>query len=500
MAALGLATALALGLGMVLTRALTRPLARLAAEARAVGTATRPAVSVAGPPEVRALANELNAMAEELHERFSESERAKTRLAFLAGASQVLASSLDYQTTLNTAAQLAIPDIADWCVVSLWGDGTITDYAVAHSDAANTERFRSLREKYPFDPGSPRGPGPVIRTGTSELYPDVTTEILAGFGRGREYAEQLAPLGFVSAMVVPLRGTQEITGAISLFSAESGRRFGPEDLAFAEDLGRRAGLAVENARLYDRAQRISAELRVANEAKDEFLGMISHEMRTPITVIYGGARMLVSRGDRIDTAQRDELIHDIERESERLFRIVEDLLVLARVELGGELPKKAVDLVDLARRVAERSRRGLQDVSIERIGDVPAALGEPTYIEQVVRNLVENAHKYGPPGGEIVLRIQREEDDRVRLSVLDRGPGVDPAEVDLIFDRFYRSSRTATAARGAGMGLAVCRRLVEAQGGRIWASAREGGGLEVSFTLPVATPEPLGLVAAAAPS
>ena len=226
-------------------------------------------------------------------------------------------------------------------------------------------------------------------------------------------------------------------------------------------------------------------LREALEAKDEFLGLMSHELRTPITAIYGGARMLRSRADRLDDDSKREILQDIEGESERLFGMVENLLTLSRLELGATAATEPVLLqraIDKVVRVYQ-GRRPNCDISIEIESGLAPVAAQPAWVELVVRNLISNADKYSPDGSPIEIRARRAGGE-VEVLVLDRGPGVAPGESDKIFQAFYRSEKAARRAGGIGMGLTVCKRLTEAQNGRIWASPREGGGLEIGFTLP----------------
>lgn len=236
-------------------------------------------------------------------------------------------------------------------------------------------------------------------------------------------------------------------------------------------------MAADNAMLY-------AEARRANDAKDEFLGMMSHELRTPITVIHGGSRVLRARMDHLDEETRSGLLSDIERESERLSRMLENLLALARAELDREVILEPV----LLQRLLPRLLASLQsdtgrEVRFATDGELPAVSAEPGYIEHVVRNLVGNAVKYSPSDSSIDVIVQTC-GPGASVRVLDRGFGISEEEAGRIFERFYRSDRTSRLASGAGLGLAVCKRLVEAMSGRIWATPREGGGLEVGFSLP----------------
>jgi K+-sensing histidine kinase KdpD len=338
---------------------------------------------------------------------------------------------------------------------------------------------RILEERYPYNPNEPMGITKVLRTGESEFYPHVPDVLVKAAAKDATHLRLLRRLGIKSAMAVALRARGRILGVLTLAITESSQRYTEADLAVAEELGRRAGLALDNATLY-------LDLEKALEAKTEFLGLMSHELRTPITTIYGGARLIRSRGDRLDDEQKDRLVADIEQESERLFRMVEDLLALARVELGQTVTTEPLLMQRLVEKVAtafcqRRSSRTL-DLDIEQ--DLPAVAAQAVYVEQVLRNLLSNADKYSPAGLAIDIRVRRGEGG-VDVSVLDRGSGVAPEETEQIFERFYRSDAAPRRASGAGLGLTVCKRLIEAQNGHVWARPNEFGGLEVGFTLPI---------------
>lgn len=417
----------------------------------------------------------------------AEAEAAGQRAAFLAKTSEVLSSSLDYEISLTSLAQLCVPHIADWCAIDVVGEeGEIKRVAVEHSDPAKVQLARELRERFPPDPSEDVGIPRILRTGQGEFYANIDESVLEAGVQNKEMLALLKHLGLRSAMIVPLQARGRTLGVLTLVTAESGRVYKQEDMAFAQELARRAGLAVDNARLYSKSQRVQEELRIANEAKDEFLGMVSHELRTPITTIYGGSRLLGSQSARLDDESQAEILKDIEQEAERLHRIVEDLLVLARMELGQELVTEPV-LVQrvVAKTVASLAkRRPMRTVSVHCEKETAAVSASPGYLEQILRNLLNNADKYSPVGEPIDIVVQDAEGGVV-ITVADRGSGIPAEEAELIFERFYRSGRTAKQAGGAGIGLTVCKRLVEAQSGRIWARPRAGGGTEVSSFLPL---------------
>ena len=225
------------------------------------------------------------------------------------------------------------------------------------------------------------------------------------------------------------------------------------------------------------------ELRSVQTSREAFVGVLSHELRTPITTIYAASKML--QRDQ-SPATRNELLTDIEAESDRLYRLVEDLLVLTRIERENlELADQPVLVGPIVRRViaAERGRNPKANLTLRVATSLPMARGEDTYVEQVVRNLVGNAIKYGPPGG-VVEVIAEADDAGVRVRVLDDGPGISVHDGDRVFELLYRSPATAAQAAGSGIGLFVSRRLAVAMGGGISARRRPEGGSEFIFEMP----------------
>ncbi len=196
----------------------------------------------------------------------TERKKAEDAQRFLAEASDVLASSLDYRTTLASVARLAVPTLADWSAVDvLEGDGSVERLAVEHTDSEKVRLAYELEQLYPPDPDVPRGVHHVLRTGEPEMMSEIPQELVDQTARDEGHRELLRKLALRSYMIVPLVARGRTLGAISLVAAESGRRYGEVDLALALELGRRAALAVDNARLYEEAQRELAERRWAQE-------------------------------------------------------------------------------------------------------------------------------------------------------------------------------------------------------------------------------------------
>ena len=232
------------------------------------------------------------------------------------------------------------------------------------------------------------------------------------------------------------------------------------------------------------------ELREIQASREAFLGVLSHELRTPITTIYGGAKMLL----RADAADRRELLTDIAAESDRLYRLVEDLLVLTRIERETlEIADQPMLIGPIVDRVvtAERAREPDARVATRVPDGLPMVRGEDTYVEQIIRNLVGNAIKYGPRGGTVEV-VAEPIPGGVAVCVLDEGPGIADLESDRVFDLLYRSPATAAQAAGSGIGLYVSRRLADAMGGSITAQRRPTGGAAFRLEL-AAYREPIDL-------
>jgi K+-sensing histidine kinase KdpD len=406
--------------------------------ARAIANLSAAAITAAQ------LAESHRAAEEELRQRVADQQRAETGLSLLAHAGVILNESLDYNTTLTNLTRSVVPGLGDWCSVHVVEEGEVKLVATSHANPAKMAWAAELRQRYPErrDPDAPRALYRVIRTGQSEMMARIPEELLAQAmaNLDEERARIISELQLNAYICVPLRTRTEVIGALTLIYAESGRTYDQRDLELAEEFGRRAGLAVEKARLFTRSETARAELERSNQAKDEFLGIVSHELRTPVTTIYGSARLINVRGAQLDEATRATLLEGIESESAKMVRLIENLLLLARLELGQSVEKSTVEIVPLLEHIANPAKLARR-VNLHLDSSVTCVAGQPTYLEQVLTNLLENADKYSPPDEVIDLVVEKQGDLAV-FRVQDRGPGVAPEELSLIFDSFYRSERT----------------------------------------------------------
>lgn len=423
----------------------------------------------------------------DLQEREQAFERANEMLRFLLDTSTELSRTLDLDEMLAALTSGATPRVADWCVIVTLENGQPQARAASHRDPQWIERVRRLQEDFPFAPGPETPLMRALVDGVPAFLPEIPDGLMMAAATSDEHLERLKELGLRSAIIVPIRGSQRVYGVMTFVMSDSGRRYTPEDFSTLQDLVHRAALAFDNATLFQEATQREQELTRANEAQDEFMGMMSHELRTPLTIINGGARVLRSRANELDSGTKDEILADIEGESDRLFRMVENLLSLAHLQFSEPFEVEPVHAGHLAEEIVStfRSRRPDREVLLEIERGAETFAAQPVYFGQVLRNLLSNADKYSPRGAPIEIKIGRAREGLGEIKVLDRGVGIEPAETQLIFERFYRSERTARLVGGSGVGLALCKRLVEAMSGQIWARPREGGGLEVGFSLPL---------------
>jgi len=512
-----------------------------------------------------------------------DQKRAEEAQRFLVEAGAVLAASLNYPATLAAVAKLAVPRIADWARVDVIEDGRLRTLAIEHVDPKKIELAFELARRYPENADAEQGPPLVLRTGKSELAPDISEERLAELAQDDFHLGLVRELGLQSYMCVPLVVQGELLGVISLVSAESGRRYGPQDLALAEELARRAGTAVENAKLYreveERAQAARvletvadgvflvdtdgivrlwnrgaetisgvrrdeivgrrldelfpgwehvgteaqampferdgrehwvslggvpfddgvvyafqdvSDERILEQIRQDLVATVSHELRTPLAAIYGSA-MTLNRDDiELPDDLQATLLGVIVEESTRLTTIVNDLLLASQLDAGRlDVHIERFDARALGESVLEAARTHLPDGVRLELGpvseDVPPVAADEAQLRQVLDNLLENAIKYSPDGGDVRLGVESA-DGAVRFSVADSGLGIPASEQDRIFEKFYRLDPDMTGGiGGTGLGLYIARELVRRVGGRVWVEPNDGPGSVFYVEIPAET-------------
>jgi signal transduction histidine kinase len=418
----------------------------------------------------------------------ARAEAAERRSSFLAKASGVLASSLDYRATLSSVARLSVPEMGDWCIVDVAdADGRLQRLAVHHADPSKVEALRTLWELYPEAPNQPFGSGKVFETGEAEVTPEITDEMLHSFARDEPHYAILRDLGFKSYMSLPLSVRGRTIGVLSFAAAESDIRYREEDLEFGRHLARRASLAIDNARLYH-------ESREAVGARDDFLSIASHELKTPVTTLQLQIQSLLRRAevDPSPAAQASVArLAAADRQVIRLTKLINELLDISRITGRGlELELEPVELSAVVRDVVAR-----HDVELERarceirldLEPSPSGTWDRMRVEQIVSNLLSNAIKYGA-GQPIEIRVDGDE-KAARLTVRDRGIGIPPENQARVFQRFERAVSKSNYG-GFGLGLWIVRQIVDAHGGEIHVTSTPGQGSSFTVELPRAPQRP----------
>lgn len=534
-------------------------------------------------------------------------KRAEAGQRLLAEAGSVLTASLNVAATLEMVVRSAVGPLADWASAYLQRrDGTVAPIAVAHADPAKVAWARAVQARFPFDPDAPTGVAKVLRTGRAEHYPVIADAMIEAATDDAELRKVLREIGLTSAVIVPLIARGETIGALAFYAAESGRRYDERDLEFAEELGRRVGLAIDNTRLFTEVQAAEARYRAlftgstvgvlladgdgrvvdANAAAeamlgtagDELIGLqlgdgvlltdqaaetaafaqlshegewrgevelrrtdgtelpaqveavalnlpegraylvqwldaterrerdqlreevfaaVSHDLKNPLTAVRANAQMMarrLRRGEQVDPARLAEGLANIDVASGRMVALIDDIVDAARLRAGEPLAlnPEPVDLVELADRCVAQYRPTTGDHELRLAAEVPEVSGvwDPRRLELVVGNLLTNAFKYSPQGGEIVVRVAREVDGTgawAVLSVCDPGIGIPAADLPHVFDRFHRAANVGAIA-GTGLGLAGVAQIVAQHGGTISVESTEGQGSTFIVKLPLETP------------
>jgi PAS domain S-box-containing protein len=552
------------------------------------------------PPDRRALKIALGRQAALALERarFSAAEQAlRERLSFLAEATALLTSSLELDRTLERLTELAVPQLADWCAISMLVEetGEIEQLVVAHTDPERKrwaeemrERSRTIHVDDEFDLTAQ-----VIRTAEPVFLREVPQELLdEAARRDPNAAEALREISIQSAITLPLRAGERTFGALTLV-AES-RELEDSDFELAQELAARAAIAVDNARLYREAERRAeaalalayvgdgvvlldhdgrvrfwnaaaaaitgvreadavgrhptevlpaweeltrlAELADAatpararpvtvpietasgdrwvamtgvafdegvvyalrdvsdeqafERARSDFVATASHELRTPLAAVYGAARTLRRTDIEIPAEQHDRFLDIIVSETERLTAIVSQILLAGQLEEGRvDMATAATDLSPLVESVLDSARLRAPDqieLRLEQNGSPAVALADEDKLRQVVVNLLDNAIKYSPDGGEVAVELAGGH-GRVRLTVRDHGLGIPPGEQERIFEKFYRLDPALTrGVGGSGLGLFISRELVSRMGGSLSVLSQPGEGAAFVVDLPAA--------------
>jgi signal transduction histidine kinase/ActR/RegA family two-component response regulator len=418
----------------------------------------------------------------------AEAEAQERRSTFLAEASRLLASSLDYRTTLTSVASLAVPILADWCFVDIIEKNLVVfdNPIIVAFEPEKEALIRELRERYPPPADADFGAPKVLRTGQPEMVTEIPESLVLSIAQDAEHLSLMRQLNAQSYMIVPLIAGKRKLGTIAFVLGQPERRYQKADLAMATELAQRAAIAIDNAMLYREAWE-------ANRIKDEFLAIVSHELRTPLNSMLGWAKLL--RQGKLNQATAAKALETIERNAEVQKKLIEDILDVSRIVQGKiRLNLRPLHLIPVINAVSESIHPIAQAKAIQFQSlldpNVAQVTGDADRLQQVLWNLLSNAVKFTPSGGRIEIRLEQV-NSMAQITVSDTGAGISADFLPYVFERFRQADGTSTRANGGlGLGLAIVRHLVEMHNGTVYATS-DGEGLGATFMvqLPIRTEE-----------
>jgi PAS domain S-box-containing protein len=412
-------------------------------------------------------------------------EISERRARFLAEASEALAASLDEEEIYQEVVRIAVPFLADICIVDRLEEGFARIAAVNQSSKASPDVISRLSEYYPIGLHDHYLVAEVLRSGRPRIFGDVSrlSELAAQFQGERTEAPLLKALSAQSAIVVPLIKRGEILGAISFIIIDSARPYDLTEITLAQELGRRVSTAVDHALLYTTAQEAQHKAEMASRAKDRFLAMLSHELRTPLTPILFSSSLLAEEPTLSETMR--EHLRVIVKNAQLEARLVDDLLDVTRISRGKfHLNFGIADAHEVLRTVLETCSADLANKQLRLSVELEATnyqlRADVDRLQQVFWNLLRNAIKFTPPAGWIAIRSMNLRSDLFRVEIQDSGKGIAPGVAAKIFDPFEQGERSD----GLGLGLAICKSIAELHGGRIGASS-PGPGKGATFVVEI---------------
>lgn len=410
----------------------------------------------------------------------TEQKRVEDEQRFLAEVGRVLASSLDYEETMTRIAELAVRDMADYCIIDLFEDHEVRRVKVACRDPAKIE----LCEVFKHVQIGRRGAHPlwsVLDSRRPLLLARPSQEEIAALAESEEHLRALQAVDIRSMLAVPLLVHARLLGTMALVSSSPARTYGPADVRLAEQLAQRAALSIVNARLLREARR-------ATQARDEVLGVVAHDLRNPLSTILLQAASLQRR---TEAAQVLKSLAVVERAARRMDRLIHDLLDVTRMEAGElAVAPRRLSARQLVVDACETQRPIVAAAALALHLELPAALpdvwADRDRLLQVFENLIGNAVKFTPAGGRIAVGAAPR-DGEVMFWVTDSGRGIAAEDLPYLFDRFWQARKAQ--GRSAGLGLSIVKSVVESHYGRVWVDSAPARGSTFFFTIPTAERE-----------
>ncbi|HMI56896.1 MAG TPA: ATP-binding protein [Gemmatimonadaceae bacterium] len=455
----------------------------------------------------------------------TEQKREAERQHYIREASDILASSLDYKATVTQLAELLVPKLADWCGIRLLDEnGALQQLAVAHVNPEKLEWLRTASRRFQLKSDADAGPMYVLRTGNTELYEDVSEDMLSQMAVDEDHLAMLREVQMRSIIRAPLKVRGRVIGVMSLVTGVSGRRYTEADKVLAEQLAVRAAIAIDNARSFTEtetarraleksrqdltstnaklshineelvaktrlAEQSRAEAEAANRSKADFLAHMSHELRTPLNAIAGYSELMELGLHGPTTPEQTEDLRRIKKSQRHLLSLINDVLNFAKLEATHV--RYEIKPVSVSQAVSALEALIAPQLTAKQLTYVPGeidealfALGDEEKIQQILLNLLSNAVKFTGPGGRISIAATRVE-DWICIEVVDTGVGIPPDKQKLIFEPFVQLERTLSSPHeGTGLGLAISRDLARGMRGELTVDSTLGRGSAFSLRLP----------------
>ena len=441
-----------------------------------------------------------------------ERKRFEVRLRFQAEASAALASGLEYRATLQKVAELAVPTVADWCMVERVDEEAYREQtqqeqvneelsfelvAVAHTEPGKTELARELRRRYPPKSDGPEGAAKVVRTGRAVLYENVSADLLKRVAVDEAHLDLLHRVGFSSMMVLPLTVRERVVGVLTL--VWSTRPCEPGDVGLAEELAQRTSVALDNARLYAEARAAETEVREFNKTLerrvaartaeledalrelDQFAYIASHDLKAPLRAMDNLAAWIAEDAGELLPQKSRAHLNKLRGRAARMERLLSDLLTYSRADRLS----RAVERLDVAQLIANVTEllEPPPGFIVETRSDLESIVTSVVPLETVLRNLVGNAFKHHHERSGRVWVTLHDEGEVFLFEVGDDGPGIPEQFHERIF-QVFQTLQPRDRVEASGVGLAVVKKIVEGRGGTVSLTSAPGRGARFRFTWP----------------
>lgn len=412
-------------------------------------------------------------------------KKRESLLEFLNKAGEELSLTLNTQSAIETISDLIVPKFSNWFSINLLRGEMLEPLIIKHEDQEYVRWAIEHGKRNPASIHDANIQGHIMRTGESSLVPLITNELIDASVPDIEHREVLKSLNLRSSIAVPMKIRDKIIGIVNFISTTEGKQYDQIDLDFAKDFATRIALTLENARLHEESQKEIEQRIIAENKKDEFIGVASHELKTPMTTINASIQMI----DRIYCLdpQSDSiplLLEKTKKGVAKLSGLITELLNVSKIE-GGQLQLNKTHF-KLSQVIYESCNHvhllGSHSLKIEGHLELEV-FADAQRLEQVVVNIVNNAVKYSSPNSEIKIIIENLSDG-VKLSVTDQGVGIPEEKLPYIFDRYYRVDNSGIQFSGLGLGLYISSEIIRMHGGEIGVSSEPGKGSTFWFTLP----------------